>query len=255
MNETIRNNLEQLFEEMVVETPKFKAKSYESVFMNCYEKYEKTFEELENLCADAAEEERMELVKEAAGVIPDYARGKMQALPKRKKEGAKIDYNLSMAVYVVPAMNYGRNKYCPEIAKEMVRLWNEGDVTTLKLGNATYEDISSGFKRKLCYITTAVCESRNKPDDCYELTLLRSYRDRYLLNMEEGRKLVDEYYEIAPGIVSIIEMHKDAKTIYESIYKDYLLPCISDIENGQNELCKERYVEMIRTLQKKYLYS
>ncbi len=45
----------------------------------------------------------------------------------------------------------------------------------------TYEEICQGFQRKkLCFITTAVCAQSGKPDDCPELAAFRSFRDSYL---------------------------------------------------------------------------
>ncbi|KMZ54633.1 cell wall-associated protease [Dorea sp. D27] len=84
---------------------------------------------------------------------------------------------------------------------------------------------------------------------------LRAYRDEYLMSTEDGRALVDEYYDIAPGIVQIINMQKDADEIYEELYKNCLAPCISCIEAGEEEQCRELYTRMVRGLQKKYLYS
>ena len=47
-----------------------------------------------------------------------------------------------------------------------------------------YETLAGGFRKKkflgLCFITTAVCESEGKPDDCAELTAFRAFRDGYL---------------------------------------------------------------------------
>ena len=125
----------------------------------------------------------------------------------------------------------------------------------MQISYSDYDIISGGFKKKLCYITTAVCESRNLPDDCYELTTLRTYRDDYLMRTEEGQKLVEEYYDIAPVLVMCIDMQNNSKEIYENIYKKYLLPCLADIENDQMEACRENYVSMVHELERKYLYS
>ena len=40
--------------------------------------------------------------------------------------------------------------------------------------------------KKGCFITSAVCESFGKPDDCYELTMFRSFRDNYLAKEQDG---------------------------------------------------------------------
>ena len=137
----------------------------------------------------------------------------------------------------------------------MVELWNEAKVTTLVLKKSSYDAITDGFKQRLCYITTAVCGSSGKADDCYELETLRAYRDEYLMKSESGRELVEEYYEVAPMIVMAIDMHKDASSIYRQIYQDYLMPCVHLAETGENEACKKRYTDMVYHLQHRYLHS
>ena len=55
----------------------------------------------------------------------------------------------------------------------------------------TYEEICQGFQRKkLCFITTAVCAQSGKPDDCPELAAFRSFRDSYLQSQPDGPRLI-----------------------------------------------------------------
>ena len=103
-----------------------------------------------------------------------------------------------------------------------------------------------------CFITTAVCGSLNKPDDCFELTTFRNFRDGWLKNQSDGKNLIAEYYSIAPKIVDAINKAVDAKEIYKNIWLNYLRPCLEFIKNGDNFSCKEKYIEMVRELQKKY---
>ena len=122
------------------------------------------------------------------------------------------------------------------------------------LQSSSYDDVQGGFKKNiLCYITTAVCEYQNKPDDCYELTTLRRYRDDYLMQTKEGRSLVQEYYNIAPRIVWAIRMQPDKDRIYQNLYKDYLMPCIHYVEEKRNEECKDLYVDMVRGLEERFV--
>lgn len=116
-------------------------------------------------------------------------------------------------------------------------------------GNTAYTayETTSG-----CFITTAVCGTFNKPDDCYELTSFRNFRDNWLVNQPDGASLVQEYYRIAPGIVERINALADAKNIYMSIWQEYLKPCLTCIEDGNMQKCKEIYVDMVRNLQKKF---
>ena len=103
-----------------------------------------------------------------------------------------------------------------------------------------------------CFITTAVCDSFNKADDCYELTAFRKFRDEWLINQADGRSLIDEYYRIAPAIVEKINKLTDAAQIYKNIWTNYLKPCLKLIESGENSACKAKYVEMVRYLQKRF---
>ena len=104
-----------------------------------------------------------------------------------------------------------------------------------------------------CYITTAVCNSFGKPDNCYELTAFRHFRDSYLLLTSEGKCLVKRYYEIAPQIVRHIEMLPERDYIYYEIWKKYLRKCLDDIQNNKLESCKVKYTEMVGKLEKRFL--
>lgn len=103
-----------------------------------------------------------------------------------------------------------------------------------------------------CFITTAVCGSFAKPDDCYELTAFRRFRDSWLAKQPGGEALIAEYYRIAPAIVRTIDQKQDSKGIYKDIWADYLQPCLTMIEKGQMKACKELYIKMVRDLQLKY---
>ena len=101
-----------------------------------------------------------------------------------------------------------------------------------------------------CFITTAVCNSFDKPDDCFELTTFRNFRDTWLVNQPDGKALIAEYYDIAPRIVANINRLADAAQIYKSIWQQYLEPCLNFIRSGDNLSCKNKYVEMVRELKK-----
>ena len=156
-----------------------------------------------------------------------------------------------LAVYVFPAILEQKGQSAEPFTDLLVEKWNTAFKTSV--GKANYEKIESGFHRKLCYITTAVCESQGKADDCYELELLRDYRDQYLLSTPEGEALVEEYYNIAPTIVSRIARSKAPRQVYEEIWQNYLSPCVRLIEEGQREACRERYMAMVYDLKGRYM--
>ena len=96
-----------------------------------------------------------------------------------------------------------------------------------------------------CYITTAVCKEYGKPDDCYELTMFRAFRDGWLIHQPDGPALIQRYYDTAPKIVARIDRQKNRNEIYRSLNKAYLSKCLSHIEKGENEACKAIYISMM----------
>ena len=101
------------------------------------------------------------------------------------------------------------------------------------------------------FIITAVCENFGKADDCYELTAFRKFRDTWLVHQPDGKDLIDEYYRIAPQIVSNISYLKISSTIFDNIWKEHLAPCLSFIENDQNQSCIDIEHLVVNSLSKK----
>ena len=100
--------------------------------------------------------------------------------------------------------------------------------------------------RSSCFLTTAVCEYLGKADDCEELTTLRAYRDNWLAKQPGGRELIEEYYRIAPGIVRAMKESARYGEICEELLARYIRPCLALIAEGENEECKQLYMEMVR---------
>ena len=104
-----------------------------------------------------------------------------------------------------------------------------------------------------CFVTTAVCGSFGKPDNCYELETFRSFRDNWLKKQSDGTALIDEYYDVAPRIVAVIDKLNNEKAIYTNIWETYLRPCLKMIEAKDYQGCKETYVAMVNALKKEYI--
>ena len=121
------------------------------------------------------------------------------------------------------------------------------------LGKATYDEILGGFRHKLCYITTAVCHSLGKGDDCAELNAFRAFRDGWLAHAPDGPEKITEYYLFAPMIVRAIDASGHAETEYLRIWKESLSPLLSCIREGRQETCADGYEKMVRSLERKWL--
>ena len=105
-----------------------------------------------------------------------------------------------------------------------------------------------------CFLTSACVTAKGLPDDCEELTVLRNFRDGWLKNQPNGEEEVKQYYEIAPTIVKAIDSSANSQKVYESIYVEYIIPCVFNIKTGQNEVAYKLYKKMVNDLSKVYLH-
>lgn len=249
--ENLKAQLIALYDETYEYSKKFHKKTYESNMDNLKMKYNVLMVRVR----DAYEESEASM-NEVAAFIPDYVAGQLSSIPsKRKRDLVCLDNNMNMVSFFVPLMGEIASPKSREFTEKMVELYNLS-MPQNKIGHSTRESIQSGFRKGiLCYITTAVCKSLHKPDDCYELTLLRDYRDGYLLKTKDGRAAVEQYYNIAPTIVKRIGRQEDPAAIYDQIWQEYLYPCVGLIEAGKKEECKTLYRDMVLGLEKKYMYS
>jgi len=117
-----------------------------------------------------------------------------------------------------------------------------------ELPPSQYKEEQSG-----CYITTATCNSLQKDDNCYELEKFRWFRDNWLIDQVDGKKLIEQYYNIAPKIVENINLQKDKQHIFAGIWSYYLKPCLISIELENFEASKGIYLKMVNMLQIRFL--
>lgn len=228
----------------------FKKNTYKDAFESYFRANYDVYVALEKIYLSDNQEKDMfhTLAKVFVGKIEND----LKELKKRSKERKLIDCNLTMAVYVIPGVLHYGGAFADCFTDLLLQYWKEAFPAT-NLSKATFETVNSGFKTKLCYITTAVCESLGKSDDCYELHVLRSYRDSYLSKQPDGMEMIGQYYDIAPTIVNRVNKMSERKEIYSSIWNEYLKPCISLIEDDRNDECKQVYTDMVHHLQKKFV--
>ncbi len=107
-------------------------------------------------------------------------------------------------------------------------------------------------RRKFCFITTACVEAKGLPDDCYELTTLRAFRDGYMSALPFGPALIAEYYKIAPQIVARIKEQPEAAEILAGLYSR-IAESVDYVQRGENEKAMQVYSAMVLHLKKRYL--
>lgn len=230
----------------------FTRKAYADTFRDYYMGLLPAMEAIENLYQTVVDKDTM--LMNMAGALASSAAEMREKVPRRERESLDISLGLIMAGYVFPSLlKYNGDSTKPLVAS-VQKAWKD-KFPKSNLTPAEYEEIEAGFHKKFCFITTACCRRLNKPDDCYELTLLRRYRDTYMASLEDGEKLIAEYYDIAPSIVKHIDKRQDSAGIYDAVWNHYILPCIRLIEGGEYEECLSLYSDMVMDLKKRYFYE
>lgn len=103
-----------------------------------------------------------------------------------------------------------------------------------------------------CFLTTACMKHHlnNFDDNCYELTVLRWFRDNFV-SIDD----IDHYYQTAPIIVEAIDQDEDKDAIYEKIYDEVINYCVTKIENCEYEEAYNKYKSCIMDLEERYARS
>lgn len=229
----------------------FRKDTYQEQIEYLKKKNEKLLRKIADVCEN--DPDKME---QTALCVPRYVAEKLSEISSKRKRRIKVlDYKMNMASYFIPLMGILPFSKASELTRKTVEYWNER-MPEEKIGYSTYEGIKGGFKNGIfCYITTAVCRSLKKPDNCYELNIFRHFRDDYLHSCREGKDALREYYDHAPTIVKRINRDKNSDQIYKEIWSRYLSLCISLIEQGKNQECLDLYTKMVHSLEEKYLYQ
>jgi hypothetical protein len=98
-----------------------------------------------------------------------------------------------------------------------------------------------------CFLTSACVEARGLSDGCEELSVLRAFRDGYLIDRPGGAELVAEYYVVAPPIVAAIHVRPDAARILESVY-GRVARCVDLVLAGRAEPALRLYAGLVAGL-------
>lgn len=119
-------------------------------------------------------------------------------------------------------------------------------------GKGTIVDTTGGDKETTnigCYLTTACMKhySNNFDDNCYELTVLRWFRDNFV-----SAEDIDHYYKVAPYIVAGIDGDTNPNLVYDYIYDNIVDACVTAIENNDYEFAYNRYKNSILKLEEIY---
>ena len=249
--DSIKEQLPQLVLNNMHLIKDFKASSYKDAFDDLFRTYRPVLTHLEEVYLNTEDKERF-----IRDISEDFvAKVKQQydeKTTKANKNTLVLDYNMLMTSFAIPCILEYRGESTEQLADALILTWND-TFTRYKIQKGRFSDIDGSFKRKLCYITTAVCDSLGKEDDCYELTTLRSFRDDYMMHSKVGSTLVREYYEMAPMLVMRMNSFRESKSIYHQIYEQFIQPCITYIEEKRYQDCQNKYREMVQELTSQYI--
>lgn len=252
--DSVKEQLPKLITENMHLIHNFKADLYKKSFDELFQANRALFTQIDALYMNQnSDVEKEQFVKEIAKDFVSKVKVYFEANVKKSKQDTSIlDYNMVMSSFVIPCIMEYRAESTEALTDALLTEWNAA-FTKYRIQKGTFADIDGAFKRKLCYITTAVCDNLQKADDCYELTTLRAFRDNYMMHSENGKGLVKEYYETAPALVMRMNQFKESRQIYQEIYNRYIKPCISYIEQNQYEKCEKMYINMVHTLEQQYI--
>lgn len=111
-------------------------------------------------------------------------------------------------------------------------------------------DTGTTKRKSGCFLTTSACQHKGLSDDCHELQVLRTFRDKFLMTTDEGRAMVAHYYHVAPAITVQLTDTKDLDYIWSTVEK-----CVSAIEDGRNSEAVFLYRDMTEELALKFAVS
>ncbi|MEQ8738939.1 MAG: hypothetical protein RID59_10310 [Hoeflea sp.] len=99
-----------------------------------------------------------------------------------------------------------------------------------------------------CFLTTACVRQAGLSDCCFELRVLRAFRDGQLRHMPGGQDDIDRYYRDAPALVRLVSRHRNGRAELSRAYLLYVLPSAICAKIGFNRLAHWIYRRMMMDL-------
>lgn len=123
----------------------------------------------------------------------------------------------------------------------------------MEFQRAESKRLNEGQCKSTCFITTAACDVVGLQDDCFELRALRSFRDTYLAKTECGAVEIQQYYILAPMVLSAMKKSGEAKGEFLKLYWFSIVPSVIFTCLGLNQLTHWMYKRMMKNLVRQWL--
>ncbi len=119
----------------------------------------------------------------------------------------------------------------------------------------TIADRQGSDPRCVCYVTAACLEALGlaEADRCYEICLLRLFRDEHVAKLADGPRVISDYRRKSPRILRAIENLEDPRGAYLCIHERWLVPWLGLVSNGRWDEAYAVYCEMQGTLEGEFL--
>ena len=234
----------------------FNAKNYPDLFQESCTALRPALDKFDSACRAASSSTaaiNSEVVNSFAETILNRFEKTIAADGIKKPSDVRFfNYVYMLVSFLIPTILEHDSDFSEPLADAFLAKWKV-KYPQSPLGKATYQKISTGFRKKLCFITTAACQTLNRQDDCYELNAFRGFRDNWLSQTEDGPAKIQEYYLFAPMIVQAIDASPRKAQVYRGIWQDYLAPCLDDIEQNKQQSCAQLYEKMVKDLELEWL--
>jgi hypothetical protein len=95
-----------------------------------------------------------------------------------------------------------------------------------------------------CFLTTACCELVGLEDNCFELSVLRRYRDEVLPILPGGKAEIALYYALAPAVLAKLRGRRAERDLLR-LYWTHILPCVAMAWLGFRQPTRKRYRDLL----------
>ncbi|MFB9151278.1 CFI-box-CTERM domain-containing protein [Roseovarius ramblicola] len=191
-------------------------------------------------------------------VIVEDDRAKLQTLADRMVAGERVAFRVTdedqQTLYqlVLPmgydwATEYAAMTGLLPVAQQAARAKVQGNYDAYRADNPQ----GGTCEKRDCFLTTATAGAVGLPDDCWELSTLRAFRDGWLARHPGGAALTAHYYRLAPMMVHRIERRADARAVWLRAWAFGVLPAALAARLGLNRLALRAYRRLVRSLARK----
>ena len=110
-------------------------------------------------------------------------------------------------------------------------------------------------RRRTCYVTAACLEARGlaEANECYEVCLLRLFRNEYIAKLADGSQVISDYRQKAPRILRAVGSLEDPRDAYLYIHERWLVRGLGFVANGGWDEAYAVYREMQSVLEDELL--